>query len=95
MELKIKMDGIEIELREYNIDELKDLINELCNQDTHAESLSKRLDKELIEQRRISLPTIIQLSKWCNTNPVPYAKAKSIAMEISKLLFGEILPRLD
>lgn len=94
MELKIKKDGIEIELRKYNVKELKDLINELRNQDTRAESLCKKLEKELIEQRGISLTTIIQLSKWCNTG-VSYAKGESIAMEISKLLFGKILPRLD
>jgi hypothetical protein len=94
MELKIKMDGIEIELREYNINKLKNLINELCNQDTRAESLCKNLENELIEQSGISLITIIQLSKWCNTGE-SYAKAESMAMEISQLLFGKILPRLD
>ena len=94
MELKIKMNGIEIELREYNINELKDWIIELRNKDTRAESLCKMLEKELIEECGISLTTIIQLSKWFNTGK-SYAKDESMAREISELLFGKILPRLD
>ena len=94
MELKIRIDGVEIELQEYNVNELKELINDLRSQDNRAKSLCDKLDEELIKQKGISLPTVIQLSKWCNTG-VSYVKGESIANEISKLLFNEILPRLD
>ena len=94
MELKVNIDSVEIELQEYNVNELKEWINKLRSQESRTKSLCDRLDEELIKQKGISLPTVIQLSTWCNTN-VPYTKAESIANEISKLLFNMKLPRLD
>jgi oligoribonuclease (3'-5' exoribonuclease) len=73
---------------------LKELINDLRSQDNRAKSLCDKLDEELIKQKGISLPTVIQLSKWCNTG-VSYVKGESIANKISELLFNKILPRLD
>ena len=96
MELKIKtLDGFEIELPEYNDNELKELINELRSPHINAGSMCDSLDEELITQNGISLPTLIQLSNWCD-NPTGdyYVKGESIANEISKLLFNTILPRL-
>lgn len=93
--LKIKMDGIvEIELQEYDVNELKELINDLRSQDNRAKSLCDKLDKELIRKKVISLPTIIQLSKWCNTS-ASYTESEPIANKISRLLFNKTLPRLD
>lgn len=65
MELKVKIDSVEIELQEYNVNELKELINDLRSQDKRAKSLCDKLDEELIKKKGISLPTIIQLLKWC------------------------------
>ena len=99
MELKIKIDGVEIELQEYNIDELKELINELREHKTAEKSLCNKLDDWLIKQERISFKTIteaiIQLSRWCNTEGKGYGGRKSTAIKISKLLFNKKLPRLD
>ena len=96
VELKIKtLDGIEIELPEYNDNELNELINELRSQHINAGSLCDNLDDELITQNGISLPTLIQLSNWCDSHTGDYyVKGESIANEISKLLFNTILPRL-
>lgn len=96
MELKIKiLDGVEIELQEYKDNELNELINELRNQHINAGSLCDDLDDELITQNGISLPTLIQLSKWCDSHTGDsYVKGESIANEISKLLFNTVLPRL-
>jgi hypothetical protein len=96
VELKIKtLDGIEIGLQEYNDNELKELINELRSQHINAGSMCGNLDEELITQNGISLPTLIQISKWCDSHTGDYyVKGESIANEISKLLFNTILPRL-
>jgi hypothetical protein len=96
VELKIKaLDGIEIELQEYNNNKLNELINELRNQHINARSMCDNLDEELITQNGISLPTLIQLSNWCDSLTGDYyVKGESIANEIRKLLFNTILPRL-
>ena len=96
VELKMKtLDGVEIELQEYNNNKSNELINELRNQHINAGSMCDNLDEELITQNGISLPTLIQLSKWCDSPTGDYyVKGESIANEISKLLFNTILPRL-
>ena len=99
MELKIKTNDVEIELQEYNIDELKELINELGQHGTAENSLCNKLDDWLIKKERISFKTIteaiIQLSRWCNTEGKGHEGRKPTAIKISKLLFNKTLPRLD
>jgi len=99
MELKVKIDSVEIELQEYNIDELKELINDLREHKTAEKSLCNKLDGWLIKKERISFKTIteviIQLSRWCNTVGIGYEGRKSTAIKISELLFNKKLPRLD
>ncbi len=99
MELKIKINGVEIELQEYNVNKLKELINELRQHKTAEKSLCNKLDDWLIKQDRISFKTIteaiIQLSRWCNTVGIGYEGRKTPAIEISELLFNKKLPRLD
>jgi len=99
MESKIKINGVEIELQEYNVNELKELINELRQHKTAEKSLCNKLDDWLIKQERISFKTIteaiIQLSRWCNTVGIGYEGRKSTAIKISELLFNKKLPRLD
>ena len=98
MELKIKTNDVEIELQEYNNNELKELINELRQHKTAEKSLCKKLDDWLIKEERIPFKTItesiIQLSRWCNTDGKGHEGRKPTAIEISKLLFNKILPRL-
>ena len=99
MELKIKTNDVEIELQEYNVNELKELINDLRLHKTAEKSLCNKLDDWLIKKEIISFKTItesiIQLSRWCNTEGKGYEGRKSTAIEISKLLFNKILRRLD
>jgi len=99
MELKIKIDGVEIELQEYNVNELKELIDQLRLHKTAKKSLCNKLDDWLIKNERMSFKNIteaiIQLSRWCNTEGKGYEGRKSTAIEISELLFNKILPRLD
>ena len=96
VELKLKaLDDIEIGLQEYNDNELNELINKLRSQYINAGSMCDNLDEELITQNGISLPTLIQLSNWCDCHTGDYyVKGESIANEIRKLLFNMILPRL-
>jgi len=98
-ELKIKMDEIEIELQEYNVNELKRLIDQLRLHKTAEKSLCNKLDDWLIKKERVSFKTIteaiIQLSHWCYTKGKSYEGRKSTAIEISKLLFNKKLPNLD
>ena len=98
-ELKMKMvDGVEIELQKYNVDKLEKLIEELRSQPgiggRGPGTLCDNLRKELLEQQGISLPTIIELSTWCDTGGSS-AKGEIPAKNISELLFNEKLPRLD
>jgi hypothetical protein len=69
MELKIRIQGVEIELLEYNVNKLKELINDLRSQDNRAKSLCDKLDEELIKQKGISLPTCTITSKIFDFNP--------------------------
>lgn len=99
MELKIKIDDIEIELQEYNVNELKRLIDQLSQHKKAETSLCPKLDEWLIQQKKVPLKTItnaiLQLSRWCNTIGDPYEKYKPIAIQISILLFNKILPPLE
>ena len=91
------VDGVEIELQKYNVDELEQLIEELRSQPTGGPgpgSLCDNLRKELLKQQGLSLPTIIRLSTWCHTGS-SWIKGEPAANKISKLLFNKILPRLD
>ena len=99
MESKIKIDGVEIELQEYNVDELEELIEELRSRPTGGKgtgSLCDNLRKELLKQQGISLQTIIHttidmVSYWWLLGQ----KGEPVANKISNLLFNKILPRLD
>ena len=86
---KIRIQGVEIELQEYNVNELEKLIDQLRLHKTAKKSLCNKLDGWLIKQERISFGTIteaiIQLSRWCNTVGKGYEGRKSTAIEISKL----------
>lgn len=99
MELKIKTNDVEIELQEYNIDELEKLIDQMRLHGTAEKSLCNKLDDWLIKKERISFKTIteaiIQLSRWCNTEGKGHEGRKPTAIKISKLLFNKTLPRLD
>lgn len=72
------------------------MIRELYLQNKRAKSLCEELEEELIEQQGlgISWETIKHLSKWCDTGG-SYANVESLAKEISALLFGKVLKRLD
>ena len=95
---KITINNTEIELQKYDIEKLKKLIDDLESLHGKAKmSLCPRL-RELVEpeQKRISLQTIKNLSKWCTTREdMSYKSGKPKAIEISKLLFGKILLRLE
>ena len=100
MELKIRIQGVEIELQEYNVDELEKLIDQMRLHGTAEKSLCNKLDDWLIKKKvRISFKTIteaiIQLSRWCNTEGKGHEGRKPTAIKISKLLFNKTLPRLD
>lgn len=90
----MKIKGIEIELQEYNNNILKDLINDLRGLHKKTATLCNSLEEKFIEQKELFSPTIIRLSKWCNTGG-PCVNAEPKAQEISRLLFGMVLPRLD
>jgi len=102
MELKIKVDDIEIELQRYDEKKLDKLIKELSVlHGTAKKRVCKDLDRILIKQEKVAfetiMKTIISLSRWCNTNDLEgkgYGVGKSKARDISKYLFHQILPRL-
>ena len=96
---KITINNTEIELQKYDIEKLKKLIDDLESLHGKAKmSLCPRLSRELVESERkgISLQTIKNLSKWCTTREdMSYKSGKPKAIEISKLLFGKTLLRLE
>lgn len=102
MELKIKVDDVEIELQRYDDKKLDKLIKELSESHDHAKNhVCPDLDRILIKQEKVAfetiIKTIIELSRWCNTNDPEgkgYGKGKPKAIEISKHLFNKLLPRL-
>ena len=99
LKMKIKVNDVEIKigLQKYNVDVLESLIKELRSQPIGGQGTDSFCDilrKEVLEQQGISLPTIIRLSKRCHTGGT-WTKGEPTANKISKLLFNEILPRLD
>jgi hypothetical protein len=99
--LEIKTDNVEIELQEYNSAELEDLMTKLGDSHAHAkEHVCRDLYRIFIKQEEVAFETvmknIIELFRWCNTDDDgSYAKGKSPAIEISKLLFNGTLPILS
>jgi Endonuclease NucS C-terminal domain len=58
-------------------------------------SLAIKLRKELLDGNppAVSIATVKQLAKWCNTNNPLYCDGMEIARKISKLLFSQTLDR--
>ena len=58
-------------------------------------SLSQKLRQELLQSDppRMKYPTLLQLSKWCNTNTPLYWDGMDVARQISQLLFGCVVDR--
>ena len=96
--LKIETNDFEIELKEYDVDELKNLIDQLSQHKLAEKSLCPKLDEWLIQQKKLPFTTIldalVQLSRWCHTNGGAYGNYKSVAEEISKFIFINKLPDL-
>ena len=92
--IKIVVDGIEIELQKYDNGKLEGLIERLRNSHPDAKGLYKKLKEELIDRGGLSLPTLIRLSKWCDAGG-RYLRGQPAAQEVSKLLFGKVIPRLE
>ena len=66
------VDGVEIKLQKYNVDELEERIEELRSQPTGGKgpgSLCDNLREELLKQQGISLPTIISGMAQCIVYP--------------------------
>jgi hypothetical protein len=88
------VDGVEIELQKYNVDELEELIEELRSQPTGGNgtgSLCDNLRKELLKQQGISLPTIIQLSYNYRNGVILVALAsKAHSQQIKSVYFSLI-----
>ena len=58
-------------------------------------SLSQKLRQELLgsDPPYVKRETVLQLSKWCNTNNPLYGDGMDVARKISQLLFGCVLDR--
>jgi hypothetical protein len=58
-------------------------------------SLSQKLRQELLGSNApyLKRSTLLQLSKWCNTNSPLYWDGMEVARKISQLLFGRVVDR--
>lgn len=87
--------------QDFNRNELRRFLNELVEINKKAESIANKIENELLKLNKDSLNryTLIQFSKWCNTNP-PYSGelktgGQQVAQKISMLLFDRIIDRMD
>ncbi|MCJ7570746.1 MAG: hypothetical protein MUO82_02555 [Candidatus Thermoplasmatota archaeon] len=85
----------------FDMDKLRRLLRELAETNKKANSITKKLENEILKLKRDYLmkSTLIQFSKWCNTSP-PYSGeskigGQQVARKISMLIFGKIIARLD
>ena len=85
----------------FDKDELRRLLNELVETNKKANSIANKIENELLKSKRdwLEKSTLIQFSKWCNTNP-PYSGelkigGQQVAEDISGLLFGKVIDRMD
>lgn len=69
---------------------IDDLVQEFQSQRQLVNAIAFR---ELLISRNITLRILCKLSEWCNTSD--NRPGKKPAREISKILFGEIVPKLD
>jgi hypothetical protein len=54
-----------------------------------------RIDFEtLLHSKKITMRILCKLSEWCHTDHTR-SEGKSLAIEISKILFGSVVPELD
>jgi len=85
----------------FDKDKLRRLLSELVETNKKAKSIVNKIENELLKLNKDSLnrSTLIQFSKWCNTN-TPYSGdskigGQQIAQKISILLFDKIIERMD
>lgn len=86
------------ELSEAEKSELEQLIQdflEVAKFSSGGQKGAKRDFETLLHSRKITMRILCKLSEWCNTDGVRYLEGRNLAIEISKILFGEIVPKLD
>lgn len=71
---------------------LEELLTNLANSNSIARGLAKEIDGEL-KQGKLSLYVVEKLSRWCDAQNA-HARGVTPARNVSKFLFGLILPRL-
>ena len=87
--------------QDFDRNKLRKLLSKLVETHERAESVTNKIENELLKLNKDSLnrSTLIQFSKWCNTNP-PYSGelktgGQQVAQKISMLLFGKVIDRMD
>lgn len=84
------LNGTEIsELQQLILDFLK-----VVKFDSDGQQSAKMDFETLLDSKKVTMRIICKLSEWCNTDNTRQ-KGKDIAIEISKILFGEMVPKLD
>lgn len=85
-------------LNETEISELRQLIQDFLDVVKFSSDgqQSAKMDFEtLLVSKKVTMRIICKLSEWCNTDGARYSKGKKLAIEISRILFGELVPKLD
>ena len=73
---------------------LQFLVNDLVQEfQSPGQFDNKSAFQELLKSMKITLRILCKLSEWCNTSD--NKPRKKPAREISMILFGEIVPKLD
>lgn len=84
------------ELNTEEIDELNKLINDFVDKFSSNSQSSTRIDfQSLLTSKRITMRILCKLSEWCNVDAAPYKSGKELAIKISTILFGTIVPKID
>lgn len=87
--------------QDFDRDKLRRLLSEFIETNKKAKSIANKIENELLKLNKDSLnrSTLIQFSKWCNTNPPYSGESKTggqqVAQKISILLFGKVIDRMD
>ncbi len=60
---------------------------------SNLESLGNRVCDDMEKYGKLSPLTQKRLSKWCHTEGAQYLPGEPIAREMSKLIYGRVIPR--
>lgn len=84
------------ELGNTEIDELNELIPVFVEEFLSANQIRVRNDFESITNSKIiTMRVLCKLSEWCNGDDPGRRAGRDLAIQISKILFGDKIPELD